>query len=256
MRAARVSTTDRKARTTGSRVAAPSRVISGGSRKPVLKRNVLVVGSSGHAAVVVDCLEKQGLYRVVGWVDSFRLAGVSAFGYEVLGAEQDVPTLMREFDVWGVVVAIGDNWARSQVVARLVRRVSELRFPVVVHPAAQIARGVTVGDGSVVLAGAIINSKASVGRWCILNTKSSLDHESIMGDFASLAPAATTGGRVTIGGYSAIGLGASVIQGLRIGDHSVIGAGAVVVKDIQDHVVAYGVPAQVQRARAAGEPYL
>ena len=217
---------------------------------------ILIAGASGHASVVADCIEKQGRYHVVGCIDSNRSAGVSACGAMVLGSEWDLPALRNQFGAVDIVVAVGDNWGRAQFADRITALMGEARFPMIVHPSAQIGRGVKIGEGSVILANAVVNANASVGRFCILNTKSSLDHDSVMEDFSSLAPGATLGGRVVVGAYSAISIGACVIQGLRIGKHSVIGAGAVVVRDIPDYVVAYGNPARVRRTRKAGDPYL
>ena len=72
----------------------------------------------------------------------------------------------------------------------------------------------------------------------------------------SIAPGATLGGNVRVGGGSAISLGVGVIHGITIGEDTVIGAGAVVVRDMPPGVVAYGVPARVIRTRARGERYL
>lgn len=219
-------------------------------------RPILIAGSSGHASVVADCIGKQGRYRVVGCIDSFRSVGAPACGASVLGTELDLRALQKRFGVVDIAVAVGDNWGRARFADRIGALMREARFPVIVHPSAQIGTGVTIGEGSVILANAVVNANALIGRFCILNTKSSLDHDSVMEDFSSLAPGATLGGRVVVGAYSAVSIGACVIQGLRIGKHSVIGAGAVVVRDIPDYVVAYGNPARVQRTRKAGDPYL
>jgi acetyltransferase-like isoleucine patch superfamily enzyme len=85
---------------------------------------------------------------------------------------------------------------------------------------------------------------------------SSLDHDSRMDDFSSLAPGAVTGGNCHIGTHSSIGIGAVVRHGINIGDHTVIGAGSAVVHDIGGHCVAYGVPARTIRKRRVGEQYL
>jgi hypothetical protein len=81
---------------------------------------------------------------------------------------------------------------------------------------------------------------------CILNTGPSLDHDNSMADFSSLAPAAVTGGGVSMGVCSAI----------CIGDYTVIGAGATVLHDVPDRVVAYGTSAHVVRTRLPNDPYL
>jgi sugar O-acyltransferase (sialic acid O-acetyltransferase NeuD family) len=154
------------------------------------------------------------------------------------------------------LIAIGDNWKRHLVSEKVKSLLPQFQFVHVVHPSAQVARGVTIGDGSVLMAGAIVNSDSGVGRFCILNTRASLDHDSLMEDFSSLAPNAVTGGNVQIGTCSAVSLGASIIHGVKIGEHSVIGAGALVVDDIPHHSVAYGTPAKVMRKRVEGDKYL
>lgn len=41
--------------------------------------NIIVIGSRGHAMVVIDTIEKmaekQGLYKIVGLIDDFRQVG-------------------------------------------------------------------------------------------------------------------------------------------------------------------------------------
>ena len=59
------------------------------------------------------------------------------------------------------------------------------------------------------MAGVIVNSDSKIGDHCILNTRSALDHDCELGDFSSLAPGATTGGKVSIGAFSVIALGAT-----------------------------------------------
>jgi acetyltransferase-like isoleucine patch superfamily enzyme len=102
----------------------------------------------------------------------------------------------------------------------------------------------------------LINPNAGVGAFCIVNTNASLDHDSVMEEFASLAPNASTGGNVRIGAFSAICQGANVIHGLAIGEHTVVGAGSTVLHSLPPFVVAYGTPARVVTNRQAGDKYL
>ena len=217
---------------------------------------VLVVGASGHAKVVLDIFEKQAQHQVVGLLDDFKPVGTMVFGYEVVGAVADVLPLATRFHADAAFVAIGDNWIRSQIVDRLKSLSPRLTFVSVVHPSAQIARGVNLGAGSVVMAGVAINSDSVIGEFCILNTNSSVDHDNRLGSFSSLAPRVATGGNVSIGDFTAISIGAVILQGRNVGQHSVVGAGAVVTRDVHDLTVAYGVPAQPIRTRSVGEKYL
>ncbi|MDC8756512.1 acetyltransferase [Janthinobacterium fluminis] len=218
--------------------------------------NIIVVGSSGQAKAVIDIVEQQNSYAIVGLLDSFRPIGEETLGYSILGAEDDLPALVRQHDLAGVIVAIGDNHARAAVAARIALACPQLRFVNAVHPNASIGKAVLIGEGTVVMAGAVLGPCCQLGRLCIVNTKASLDHDSVMSDFSSLAPGVTTGGYCRIGSYTAVGIGAVVFDRVVIGEHSVIGGGAVVLHAVEAFCVSYGVPAKKVRDRQAGDRYL
>lgn len=225
-------------------------------RHPQAVTRVALFGASGHARVVADVLERSGLFEIAGLIVSNLPAGTAGFGYRVLGSEMDLPALIDQYGIQAGVIAVGENWARSQFIARIERISPAMPFVTAVHPSAQIGRDVNIGHGTVIMAGAVVNSGSEIGPFSIVNTKASLDHDGRMGAFTSLAPGVTVGGNVEIGDFSAICLGASVIQRVRIGSHSVIGAGALVIEDVPDRVVAFGVPAVIVRGRAPGDKYL
>lgn len=224
---------------------------------PLQQNNAIVVlGASGHAKVVADAARREGRWQVAGFLDQHARAGQRHFGAPVLGSEADLPRLAEELKLAGVFVAIGDNHTRSQAVQRIRQACPQLPFVSIVHPAATIAESVLVSEGSIILAGATLNADARVGAHCIVNTQASLDHDSVLENFASLAPGVITGGNVHIGTCSAISLGAAVIHGIRIGAHTIVGAGATVLADLDDHVVAFGTPAKVVRKRETADRYL
>jgi sugar O-acyltransferase (sialic acid O-acetyltransferase NeuD family) len=105
-----------------------------------------------------------------------------------------------------------------------------------------------------ICAGAIVLPRATLGRGVLLNTKASVDHDCVIGDFVHIAPGATLGGDVQVGAETFIGPGATVAARIRIGARAVIGAGAVVVRDVPDDVTAWGVPARITSDRRSGPP--
>ena len=88
--------------------------------------------------------------------------------------------------------------------------------------------------------GAVVQSCGCIGKHCIVNTGTSVDHECVIGDYVHISPHSTLCGNVHVGEGSWIGAGTTVLPGVKIGKWSVIGAGSVVAKDIPDGVLTVG----------------
>lgn len=204
------------------------------------QRRVLVYGASGHAKVVIDALEKQGRYQIIGLIDDdAELKGQDIYGYKVLGGKSDISAQQSRL----CIVAIGDNRIRSEVANWLLS--NEFSFPeAVIHPSAQLARGAAIGTGSVAMAGSVINSDTQVGSNSIVNTLASIDHDCRIGDSVHISPGAALCGGVSIGDFCLIGAGSTICPNVSIGQNVVVGAGSTVLDDVADNLTMAGTPAR------------
>lgn len=218
-------------------------------------KNLVVIGSGGHAKVVIDIIESVKEFKIVGLCDQLR-SGEKVEGYKILGKQDDLPELTEKYSIDCVIVGIGDNFTRFKVTSLIKKTCPSLEFISAIHPNASIAKSVTIGKGSVITNGVIISPHSIVGESCILNTASSLDHDSVIGNFSSFGPGVRTGGLCNIGDLSALGISTTLIHTITIGEETIIGAGSIVMKDVGSFVVAYGIPAKVLRTRKTGEKYL
>ncbi|MDB4470730.1 acetyltransferase [Deltaproteobacteria bacterium] len=204
------------------------------------KEDVLVFGASGHAKVVIDCIEKQGVYKVAYLADDdLDLKGQVFFGYKIIGGRQELLSFATAPRF--AIVAIGDNAIRNELSCWLVKNGFELVSAV--HPMSSVARNVAVGAGTVVMAGAVINSDSQLGKNVIVNTCASVDHDCMIADGVHLAPGSTLCGAVVVGEESFVCAGATIGPNLHIGQRVVVGAGAAVIRDIQSDLTVVGVPA-------------
>lgn len=211
---------------------------------PRKRESLLIYGASGHAKVIIDAVERGSQYKIAGLFDDDpKLHGSDCFSYRVLGGFETLEGASHRR--CPLVIAVGSNDARCKLDERL--SVLGWQFACVIHPSTHIGRGVTLGPGTVVMAGAVINTDTIVGRHAIINTGATLDHDCIIEEFAHISPGAHLAGGVRIGRLAHVGIGAVVIQGIHIGEGAIIGAGAAVVDDVPDHVTAVGVPARVIR---------
>ena len=212
---------------------------------------IAIFGTGGHAKVVYDIILKQKEYETVCF---FSLADNLKSFLNIPHYHQDE---FASSEIFKGVVAIGDNFIRAKTVNLIKKYKPNFEFISAIHPQSIIDRStVKVGAGAVVMANAVINPSAIIGDHVILNTSCTVDHDSVLHNFSSLAPGVNLGGNVILDEFASVGLGANVIHGVTIGAHSVIGAGAAVVGNISAYKVAYGVPCKEQKTRLAGDRYL
>lgn len=207
-----------------------------------MSNQIFIFGARGHAKVVLDVIEQENRYRVAFLLDDAMKGKERVwFGYPVAGG-REVLTTSRPPDVSSGVVAIGQNQARLSVADWLTEHGYGLICAV--HPAAVIGRGVEMGQGTVVMAGCVINSDSRIGANVIINTGATVDHDCELADGAHVAPGSHLCGGVRVGRSSLIGAGSTVIPGISIGSRVVVGAGSTVFRDIADGERVAGTPAR------------
>jgi acetyltransferase EpsM len=213
---------------------------------------VVILGASGHALVVVDILELRKEYEIIGFIDNVNLErhGTEFCKATVLGGLEQLDIIQAK-GIQNLLIAIGNSQARLE----LSTFVQEKGFCLItaIHPQAIIASDVSIGVGTVVCAGAVINPGSRIGNNVVINTSASVDHECVLEDGVHIGPGVHLGGRTTVKRGTWVGIGATISDRVTIGAASIIGAGAVVLKDIPAGVVAYGVPAKIIRKAEAND---
>ncbi len=197
---------------------------------------VYLYGTGGHADVVRDVLQAVGV-DVAGIFDDDRAkidAGIAQPGLQI-GGRHNLANLTRP-----IIVTIGDNAIRQNVVEQI-----KSGFQTAIHPSATIADSVSIGEGSMIIHGVVIQTGTTIGKHVIVNTAASIDHDCQVGDYAHVSPNATLCGNVTVGQGTWIGAGATVIQNMKIGSWCTIGAGAVIIRDVPDGATVVGNPGRI-----------
>ena len=219
-------------------------------------KNIVLFGGGPHARYCIDTIEKEAKYNIVGITDPYKEAGTDLYGYKIIGRQEALRRLIREYDIYGGLITIGDNWIRKHVFDVIRSIKGDFVFVNAIHPSTLIGRDVELGVGILLMAGSIINPGTRIGEFCFVATGAQVEHDNIMHDFSSISAGSITGGRVEIGRFSAITLGVTVVDRLKIGENSVVGAGSLVLEDVPDNVLVYGCPAKIIRSRKPGERFL
>lgn len=219
-------------------------------------KNIVLFGGGNQVHYTLDIIQKQGLYNVVGIIDSVHDVGSERFGYKVIGRQENIKSLIEEYKIEAGIITIGDNWIRYYVSQQIKNLVKDFEFVNAIHPSVIIGNNVKIGTGVVAMAGVIINPMAKIGNHTFFATGSQIEHDCTIEDFASVSAGSILGGYVHIKKYSAITLNVTILDRVTIGENSVIGSGSLVLKNVPDNILAYGNPSKNIRFRAVGEKFL
>jgi sugar O-acyltransferase (sialic acid O-acetyltransferase NeuD family) len=146
-----------------------------------------------------------------------------------------------------VVVAIANSRIREALVARC--DAAGVGFFVVKADNVVIMDDVTIGEGAILSPFVTLTSNIRIGRHFHANLYSYVEHDCVIGDFVTFAPAVRCNGNIVIEDHAYIGTGAVLKQGrpgapLVIGRGAVVGMGAVVTKSVPPGVTVVGNPAR------------
>lgn len=196
----------------------------------VLKK-LIIIGASGHGKVIADIAIKCGYEDIVFLDDNEKVTECA--GYPVVGKTREAVEMDGD-----KIVAIGNAEIREKIQSVLSGVIT------LIHPDASISRRVRIGRGSVVMAGAVINSDTVIGKGCIINTGASVDHDCKLEDYVHISVGSHVAGTCNIGERTWVGAGAIVSNNISICNDCMLGAGAVVINDINKIGTYVGVPAE------------
>ncbi|HWO77456.1 MAG TPA: acetyltransferase [Bacillus sp. (in: firmicutes)] len=201
-----------------------------------MKEKLLIIGASGHGKVVADIALKMNKWHSIAFLDDNKDIK-SSMGIEVIGTSDDVYKHIYEYEMF---VGVGNNAIRQKIHEML--ETFGASIPVLIHPNAIVGEQVEIGNGTVLMAGVVVNCCTKIGKACIINTSSTIDHDNCIGDYVHISPGAHLAGTVEVGQGSWLGIGSVVSNNISITSGCIIGAGSVVVKDIAKPGTYVGVP--------------
>ena len=193
---------------------------------------IILVGAGGHARSCIDVIELSGYFKIAGLVEKDHTNSQENLGYPIIGTDDDLPDLRRDYEV--ALVTVGQIKSAATRV-RLFDMLSDLKYklPVIVSPRSHVSRHSKIGAGTIIMHDVIVNANAEIGQNCIINNKVLIEHDAAVGDHCHIATGAIVNGEVTVGSECLIGSGVVTKQSISIDNNCVIGAGAVIKTDIE-----------------------
>lgn len=198
-------------------------------------KSLLLVGGGGHCRSCIDVIEAAGIYQIEGVVQP-RASSELVLGYPVVGSDDDLPQLLKSSNLALITVGQIKN---PEIRIRLFDLLKQLgaKLAVVVSSKAHFSKHSVIGEGSIIMHGAIVNAGARIGNNCIVNSQALIEHDVEVHNHCHISTGARLNGNVTIGTGSFVGSGAVIKEGVRVGKNVVIGAGQNVLRDVPNGMV-------------------
>lgn len=201
---------------------------------------VAIIGYSGHGYVIAESAISSGI--AVNYYCEKLATNINPFSLNYLGFEGDDHFKGWEND-FQFILGIGDNKLRHKIGLKLLERKEILLN--VIDPSASLSKFLNIGIGNFIAKQVSVNTLATIGDYCILNTGCIVEHECLLANGVHIAPGAVLAGNVQVGENIFIGANAIIKQGVQIGKNVIVGAGTVIIKDILDNQTVVGNPGRV-----------
>ncbi|MDB4409459.1 acetyltransferase [Gammaproteobacteria bacterium] len=203
------------------------------------KPSVILIGAGGHAHACIDVIEHHGQYQIAGLVGMQEEMHSQHLGYAVIATDAELPQLAKDYQY--AFITVGQIRSPDTRI-RLYQQAIQLGFslPVIIAPTAHVSDHATIGAGTIVMHGAIVNAGARVGKNCIINTRALVEHDATVEDHCHISTGTILNGSVSIGLGSFVGSGSIIRDGITLGKNCVVGMGLCVRHNQADNTKFVG----------------
>ena len=203
------------------------------------KPEIILIGAGGHARACIEVIEQDGQYQIAGLVGLAEQKYSRQLGYDVVATDDELNKLAKSYQY--ALITIGQvQTAKHRLRLYEMSLQCGFKMPSIIAPTSHVSQYATIGEGSIVMHGAIINAGAKVGINCIINTRAVIEHDTSVGDHCHISTGAILNGGVSVGAGSFIGSGCVVKEGVLTGKDCVVGMGLSVRHNLADNVCFTG----------------
>jgi len=162
-----------------------------------MREPIILIGGGGHCKSVIDVIEQGNQFEIAGIIDTKELVGSEVLGYKVLGSDEDLKDLRRQYKY--ALITVGQIKS-PEIRIKLFEMLKSFgyKLPVLISPLAYVSKHATLGEGTVIMHHALINANVTIGQNCIINTKALIEHDAIIEDNCHISTGAIINGGVHV----------------------------------------------------------
>lgn len=205
---------------------------------------LVLIGGGGHCRSVIEAAESCGR-MIYGIIDTPDKIGDNVLGYKIIDSDDNLSRYIPDYEF---IITIGQI-SNTDIRRRISDKIATLGgvMGIVTASTANISRFASIGAGTVILHGAMINAGAGTGVNCIVNTLANIDHDTLVGDFCHISTGVMVNGGCVIGNDVFIGSGSVIAHGISVAGGSIVAAGTVLKNSAKEKGLYAGNPGQIKK---------
>ena len=161
------------------------------------RKKLILLGGGGHCKSCIDVIEQEGIYKIIGILDTKELMGQTVLDYTIIGTDDDINQYIAQDCSFLITVGQIKSSAVRYKLALLLNK-GNATLATVISPRAYISKYASISEGTIVMHDALVNASAIIGKHCIINTKALIEHDATIEDFCHISTSAVINGGVKV----------------------------------------------------------
>jgi len=192
-------------------------------------KEIIILGAGGHCKSIIDVIELEAKYQIVGIIDNELKIGDKVLSYEVIGRDEDLKKFREKYQY--AIIGVGQI-KTPNIRIKLFELLKSLNYvlPIIISPRAYVSKYAFIDEGSIIMHDALVNVNAKIGKNCIINTKALIEHDAIVEDNCHISTGAIINGGTVVKEDTFFGSNAMAKEYIEIKAKSIIGGGAAILK--------------------------
>lgn len=206
---------------------------------------LILIGGGGHCKSVIDVIESEGKFKIIGILDIPKKVGEHVLKYKIIGTDDEIELYKNHYRNFLITVGHVKNCStRKSLTERVIQSNGNLIS--VISPFAHVSNYAKIGNGTVIHHFVNVNAGASIGANCIINSFANIEHDVVIGNLTHVSTGVMVNGDCVIGNRVFLGSNSTMSVGAKIVDDVVIGASSFVNTNITEPGFYKGIPAKKQ----------
>jgi sugar O-acyltransferase (sialic acid O-acetyltransferase NeuD family) len=204
-------------------------------------KNLILIGGGGHCKSVIDVIEAENKFQIIGILDIAENVGKSVLGYKVIGTDSMLEELNKNGNYF--LITLGQIKS-ADVRINFFKQLKSIgaNIATIYSPNSYVSRNSKIGIGTVIMHNCLVNADALIGENCIINTKAIVEHDVKIYNHCHISTASVVNGGCKIGEGTFIGSNSVILQSVEVGEKCLIGAGCIVINNVKPNQKVVGNP--------------